>query len=53
MLIDICMKLHEDSLKGFQVIVDTFLRQSPREMTQKSINARIMVLALCTSANVD
>ena len=25
----------------------------PREITQKSINARVMVLALCTSSNVD
>ena len=56
-LVDICMKIHEDSLKGFQVIERTRLRRNfvmvkvPRDITQKSINARVMVLALCTSSN--
>ena len=40
-LVDICMKIHEDSLKGFQVIERTGLRRDlvmvkvPREITQK------------------
>ena len=46
MLIDIYMKFREDSLNGFQVIE----RQNPREITQKSMIARFMVLALCTSS---
>ena len=55
MLIDIYLKLREDSLNGFQVIEQTRFceRQSSKENNSKSINARVMVLALCTSANVD
>ena len=40
-LVDICMKIHEDSLKSFQVIEGTELRRDlvmvkvPREITQK------------------
>ena len=40
-LVDICMKIHEDSLKGFQVIEQTLLRRNlvmvevPRETTPK------------------
>ena len=50
MLIDIHMKFCEDSLNGFQVIEGTWFCDCPREITKK--NARIMVLALCTSSNV-
>ena len=41
MLVDICMKIHEDSLKGFKVIEWTLLRcdlvmvKVPREITKK------------------
>ena len=35
MLIDICMKFHEDSLNGFHVIELTRFCDSPREITQK------------------
>ena len=40
-LVDICMKIHEDSLKAFQVVEQTRLRRNlvmvevPREITQK------------------
>ena len=56
-LVDICMKIHEDSLKAFQVVERTRLRRNlvmvevPWEITQNSINARVMVLALCMSSN--
>ena len=55
MLIDIYMKFRDDSLKGFQVIERTrFLDgKSSKGNDSKSINARVMVLALCTSSNVD
>ena len=55
MLIDIYMKFHEDSLNSFQVIQWTRFcdRQSCKGNNSKSINARVMVLALCTSYNVD
>ena len=55
MLIDIYMKFHEDSLNGFQVIERTQFcdGQSSKRNNSKSIKARVMVLALCTSFNVD
>ena len=55
MLIDIYMKFREYSLKGFQVIEQTLfcVGQSSKGNKSKSINARVMVLALCTSSNVD
>ena len=55
MLIDIYMKFHEDSLNGFQVTERTQFcdGQSSKENNSKSINARVMVLALCMSSNVD
>ena len=49
------MKIHEDSLKTFQVVERTRLRcnlvmvEVPWEI--RSINARVMVLALCISSN--
>ena len=49
MMIDIYMTFREDSLKRFQVIERTGLRK----ITKKSIKARVMILALCTSSNVD
>ena len=54
MLIDIYMKFREDSFNGFQVIERTRFcdrqtyRQSSNGNNLKSINARVMVLALCT-----
>ena len=56
MLVDICMKFHDASLYGLKVIDRTRWRQDfvrdkvQREITQK-INARVTVLALCTSSN--
>ena len=52
MLIDIHIKFCEDILDGFQVIERTrffVMDKVPREILQKSINARVMVLALCMS----
>ena len=57
MLVDICMKFHDASLYGLKVIERTRWRQNfvrdkvQREITQKNINARVTVLALCTSSN--
>ena len=59
MLVDICMKFHDASLNGLKVIERTRWRQHfvtdkvLKEITQKSINARVTVLTLCTSSNVD
>ena len=53
----ICMKIHEDSLKTFQVVERTRLRcnfgygRSSMGNNSRSINARVMVLALCISSN--
>ena len=57
MLVDICMKFHDASLYGLKVIERTRWRQDfvrdkvQREITKKNINARVTVLALCTSSN--
>ena len=52
MLIDIYMKFRADSLNGFQVIERTRFcdGQSSKGNNSKSINAGVMVLALCTSS---
>ena len=56
-LVDICMKIHEDSLKAFSSCrTDTIETQfgdgqSSMGNNSKSINARVMVLALCMSSN--
>ena len=54
MLIDIYMKFREDSLNGFQDIERTRFceGQSYKVNNSKPINARAMVLALCTSSYV-
>ena len=58
MLVDICMKFNDVSLHGLKVIEQTRWRQDfvrdkvLRKITQ-NINARVTVLALCTSSNVD
>ena len=46
MLIDICMKLREYRLSGFQVIERT-------RFNSKSIKDRGTILALCTSSHAD
>ena len=57
MLVDICMKFHDASLYGLKVIERTRWRQDfvrdkvQREITKKNINARVTVLAHCTSSN--
>ena len=55
MFIDIYVKFREDSLNGFQVIEWTRFcdGQSSKENNSKSINARVMVVALFASSNVD
>ena len=55
MLIDIYMKFLENILDRFQVIGRTRFcdGQSSQENNSKSINARVMVLVLCTSSDVD
>ena len=56
MLVDICMKFHDASLYGYRA--DTMETrfcegQSLKGNNSKNINARVTVLALCTSSNVD
>ena len=55
MLIDINMKFHEAILNLFQVTEQTQFcnGQNSKRNNSKSINARVMVLALCTLSNVD
>ena len=55
MLIDIYMKFLEDILNRFQVTRQTRFcdGQSSKGNNTKSINAKVMVLVLCTSSNVD
>ena len=56
MLVDICMKFHDASLYGLKVIERTrwtqdFVRDKVQRNNSKNINARVTVLALCTSSN--
>ena len=51
MLVDICMKFHDASLYGLKAIERTRWRQSSKGNNSKNINARVTVLALCTSSN--
>ena len=56
MLVDICMKFHDASLYGFKVKEWTRWRgfcerQSSKGNNSKNINARVTILALCTSSN--
>ena len=59
MLVDICMKFHDASLYSLKVIERTRWRQDfvrdkvQREIISININARVTVLALCMSSNVD
>ena len=55
MLIDSHIKFNEDILNGFQVIEWTrfYDGQSSKGNNSKSINPRVMFLALCMSSNVD
>ena len=56
-LVNICMKIHKDSLKTFQVVERTRLRRNlvivevPWGNNSRSINASVIVLALCISSN--
>ena len=58
MLVNICMKFHEDTLNSFKVIERTRFclsncyLQSSKGHNSKSINTTVMVLAFCTSSNV-
>ena len=54
-LIDNYMKFLEDILNWFRVTVRTQCcdGQSSKGNNSKSINVRVMVLALCMSSNVD
>ena len=58
MLVNISMKFHEDTLNAFKVtdwtqfcLRNCYL-QSSKGYNSKSINTRVMDLALCTSSNV-
>ena len=57
MLVDIRMKFHDASLSCLKVIERTRWRQEfllltySKENNSKNINARVTVLALCTSSN--
>ena len=58
MLVNICMKFHEDILNGFKVtdwtrfcLRNCYL-QSSKGHYSKSINTRVMILAFCMSSNV-
>ena len=55
MLIDIYMKFHEDNLNSFQIIELTRFcdGQSSNRNNSKSLNARVMVFALCMLSNFD
>ena len=57
-VVNICMKFHEDTLNSFQVtermrfcLRNGYL-QSSKGHNSKSINTRVMVLAFCMSSNV-
>ena len=54
-LIDIYMKVYEDSLNGFQVLERTRFcdTDSFKDNNSKGINARVMLLSLCASFNAD
>ena len=55
MLVNICMKFHEDILNGFQVTETDFFcdgQTSSKGHNSESINTRVMVLVLCMSSNV-
>ena len=55
MLINIYMKFREDSLNGFQVLQRRGLcdGQSSEGNNSKSIKARVIVVVLCMTSNVD
>ena len=55
MLTEFYMMFLEDTLNGFQVTERTRFcdGQSSKGNNSKSINARVMVLALCMSSNVE
>ena len=55
MLIDIYTKFREDSLNSYKVTERTRFcdGQISKENNSISINARVMVIAFCTSSNVD
>ena len=53
MLTDIYMKFREDSLNSFQVTERTQFCDRVQGEQLKKVNARVMVLALCKSSNVD
>ena len=53
MLIDIYMKFREDSFKVFKLQSQYNFVTESKGNNSKSINARVMVLLVCTSFNVD
>ena len=52
MMLNICMKFYEHILKGFKVIELQKLLLTKFRCNSKSINTRVMLLALCMSSNV-
>ena len=53
LMLNIYMKFHGDRLNSFQVIERTRFCEEYKGNNSKSINARVMVFALCISSNVD
>ena len=53
MLLDIYMKFHGDSLKNFKLYRGHDFVTEVKGNNSKRINARVMVLSLCMSSNVD
>ena len=51
-VLNICMKFYEHILDGFKVIEWKLLLTKFKGTELKSINKRVMVLALCMSSNV-
>ena len=53
MLIEIYMKFRENSLNSFQVIEQIQFFDRVQGNNSKSIQAKVMVFAQCTSSNVN
>ena len=54
MLIDIYMKFHEESKMVFKLLSrHDFVEDNIQVKNSRSINARVVVLVICLSSNVD
>ena len=54
MLVNICMKIHEDTLllRGHDIVLETATYKVQTGITLKSVYIRVMVLVLCMLSNV-